>query len=68
MHLTDFGIGKMNNDSSNDGCGTPGYMSPEVSSGLPQSFQADFFSMGIIGYEFMFGKRPYHTSNRRAYV
>ena len=43
-------------------------MSPEVSSGLPQSFQADFFSMGIIGYEFMFGKRPYHTSNRRAYV
>ena len=68
MHLTDFGIGKMNNDNSNDGCGTPGYMSPEVSSGLPQSFQADFFSMGIIGYEFMFGKRPYHTSNRRAYV
>lgn len=43
-------------------------MSPEVSSGAPQSFQADFFSMGIIGYEFMFGKRPYLTSNRRVYV
>ena len=56
MHLTDFGIGKMNNDNSNDGCGTPGYMSPEVMKGLNHSYTADYFALGVIGYEFMLGK------------
>ena len=68
VHLTDFGIGKINSkDNSNDSSGTPGYMSPEVASGLNHSFQTDYFALGVIGYEFMFGKRPYHTSNRKQF-
>ena len=36
--------------------GTPGYMAPEVINNLHQSFTADYFSIGVIMYEFILGK------------
>ena len=39
-------------------------MAPEVMKGLGHSFSVDYFAIGIIGYEFMLGKRPYNGKNR----
>ena len=66
LHITDFGIAKENcEDNSSETSGTPGYMSPEVMRGLGHSFSVDFFAVGVIGYEFMIGKRPYTGKNRK---
>ena len=65
LHITDFGIAKENyEDNSSETSGTPGYMAPEVMKGLGHSFSVDYFAIGIIGYEFMLGKRPYNGKNR----
>ena len=64
--LTDFGIAKKNMpDNSSETSGTPGYMCPEVMYGKNHSFPADYFSIGVIGYEFMMGKRPYRGRGRK---
>ena len=65
LRITDFGIAKENlPDNSSETSGTPGYMSPEVMRGKNHSFPVDFFAVGVIGYEFMIGKRPYYGKNR----
>ena len=64
--ITDFGVAKKNmKDNSSETSGTPGYMCPEVMNGKNHSFPADFFSIGVIGYEFMMGKRPYRGRGRK---
>ena len=40
-------------------------MSPEVMQNQNHTFVSDFFAIGIIGYEFMFGKRPYKGRSRK---
>ena len=66
LRITDFGIARNNKkDNSSETSGTPGYMSPEVMSGSNHSFSADFFAIGVIGYEFMMGKRPYNGKDRK---
>ena len=66
IRLTDFGIAKKNmEDNSSETSGTPGYMSPEVINSKNHSFPADYFALGVIGYEFMKGERPYKGKNRR---
>ena len=65
VHLTDFGIAKENKgDNSSETSGTPGYMSPEVILGIGHSFSVDYYAIGVIGYEFMTGKRPYLGKTR----
>ena len=66
VRITDFGIAKENMpDNSSETSGTPGYMSPEVMKGKNHSFPVDYFAIGVIGYEFMIGKRPYYGKNRK---
>ena len=69
LRLTDFGIAKkkeINRNKHNiETSGTPGYMSPEVMKSLEHSFCADFFAVGVMGYEFMKGTRPYNGKNRK---
>ena len=66
VHITDFGIAKINMpDNSSETSGTPGYMCPEVMNGKNHSFPADYFSIGVIGYEFMMGRRPYRGRGRK---
>ena len=66
VRLTDFGIAKENMpDNKSETSGTPGYMSPEVMKALNHSFPVDFFALGVIGYEFMKGERPYVGKNRK---
>ena len=66
VRVTDFGIAKYNTaDNSSETSGTPGYMSPEVMNAENHSFPADFFAIGVIGYEFLMGYRPYNGKNRK---
>ena len=66
LRLTDFGIAKENlPDNSSETSGTPGYMSPEVMCAKNHTFTVDFFAIGVIGFEFMLGKRPYNGRNRK---
>ena len=67
IHITDFGISKEIKEGLiiNDISGTPGYISPEVIIGKPQNQVSDFFSIGIITYELIFGKRPFEGKNKK---
>ena len=67
LHITDFGISKEIKEGLiiNDLSGTPGYISPEVIIGKPQNEVSDFFSIGIITYELIFGKRPFEGKNKK---
>ena len=41
--------------------GTPNYISPEaVTDGSKVDKRADFYSLGVIGYEIAFGTKPYN--------
>ena len=66
LRITDFGVAKINEkDNSSETSGTPGYMAPEVILVLNHSFPSDFFALGVIGYEFMKGVRPYLGRSRK---
>lgn len=66
LKLTDLGIGRFQKpDNSKDTSGTPGYMAPEVMCKQPHGIAVDYFAMGVIAYECMFGKRPYYGKNRK---
>ena len=66
VRITDFGVAKINEeDNSSETSGTPGYMAPEVILVQNHSFPSDFFALGVIGYEFMLGKRPYLGRGRK---
>ena len=66
LRITDFGVAKINeNDNSHETSGTPGYMAPEVILVQNHSFPSDFFALGVIGYEFMLGYRPYLGRSRK---
>ena len=66
IRITDFGVAKiMKEENSSETSGTPGYMAPEVLFAQNHSFPVDFFAIGVMGYEFMLGERPYIGKNRK---
>ena len=66
VKITDFGIAKkFEKDNGKETSGTPGYMAPEVMNGSNHGFAVDYFALGVIGYEFMKGIRPYIGKNRK---
>jgi serine/threonine protein kinase len=76
MRITDLGIARVwNPDNAKDTSGTPGYMgkirkvviilAPEVMCRQNHGVAVDYFAVGVIGYECMYGKRPYVGKNRK---
>ena len=66
MRLTDFGIAKkFTKNNKEETSGTPGYMAPEVLFAQNHTFAVDYFAVGVIIYEIMFGHRPYTGLNRK---
>ena len=66
VKLTDFGIAKFYvKENKKETSGTPGYMAPEVMCCQNHTIAVDYFALGVIGYEFMNGKRPYLGKNRK---
>jgi len=66
VHITDMGISKIwTPDNAQDTSGTPGYMAPEVMCRQNHTVAVDYFAIGVVCYEFMFGKRPYTGKTRK---
>ena len=65
LRITDFGIAKhyvVNNKK--DSSGTVGYLAPEVLCNVNHNFSIDYYAVGIITYELMYGHRPYLGKNK----
>ena len=66
LRITDFGIARyIKPENSQDTSGTPGYMAPEVMCRQNHSYAADYYALGVIVYECMFGRRPYVGRSRK---
>lgn len=63
IKLTDFGIARITFEPSltmeGEVFGTPSYMSPEQVKGLPLDGRSDLFSLGVVMYEMLSGKKPF---------
>lgn len=63
VKLTDFGIARLTEEpsltSNGQVFGTPSYMSPEQIIGGDIDFRSDLFSLGIVLYEMLAGRKPF---------
>src|SRR5205085_1584938 len=64
--ITDFGLARMPSSSmtlAGTVLGSPKYMSPEQVQEQPVDPRADIFSLGVVLYEMLVGKRPFEAPN-----
>lgn len=61
LKLFDFGLAKNidNLSPQSQTAGTPAYMSPEQFNGDVLTYQSDYYSLGILMYETLVGKKPF---------
>jgi serine/threonine protein kinase len=62
IKITDFGIAMVSNAGRTGELqvmGTPSYMSPEQTKGVNLTNQTDFFSLGVVFFELLTGRRPF---------
>ena len=66
IKLTDFGLSKIMNNIEKDKtytvCGTPIYVAPEVLTGQGYDKLVDWWSLGVLLYEFLAGYSPYREA------
>ena len=69
VKLVDFGIAKITTATSTlgkDVIGTAAYMSPEQAEGHPADGRSDIFSVGVVLYELVSGRRPFEAQTPTA--
>uniref|UniRef100_A0A7S3GC72 non-specific serine/threonine protein kinase n=1 Tax=Palpitomonas bilix TaxID=652834 RepID=A0A7S3GC72_9EUKA len=72
IRITDFGLAKVCRDSLGEEqsaatfCGTAEYMAPELLTSGKYGKAADLWSVGVLLYEMLTGKVPFHAVNRKA--
>ena len=59
IKLIDFGASKILNDYTSTIIGTPHYIAPEILEGKGYSYSCDFWSIGILAYEMIYGEVPF---------
>jgi serine/threonine protein kinase len=67
LKIADFGFAKKckSNYCLLTQCGTPGYVAPEIISGIPYGTQSDMWSLGVIMYILLVGYPPFNGANQR---
>ena len=69
IKLTDFGLSKIMNNIEKDKtytvCGTHVYVAPEVLTGQGYNKLVDWWSLGVLLYEFLAGYSPYREAKNR---
>ncbi|KAA3631504.1 MAG: CHASE2 domain-containing protein [Calditrichaeota bacterium] len=66
VKLMDYGIARIDSNSMTKtgiAMGTPNYISPEQLKGQSVDKRADLFSLGVVIYELLLGKRPFKGEN-----
>jgi len=66
IKVMDFGIARIDSNSMTKtgiAMGTPNYISPEQLKGLQVDKRADIFSLGVLMYEMLIGRRPFKGEN-----
>lgn len=64
--VMDYGIARVESSSMTKtgiAMGTPNYMSPEQLKGQTSDQRADLFSLGVVMYELLLGRRPFKGEN-----
>ncbi|MCK4607444.1 MAG: serine/threonine protein kinase, partial [candidate division Zixibacteria bacterium] len=64
--VMDYGIARVDSSSMTKtgiAMGTPNYISPEQLKGQKSDHRADLFSLGVVMYELLLGKRPFKGEN-----
>lgn len=66
VKIADFGIARLAEGSitqENGKVGSPSYMSPEQIEGEELDGRSDFFSLGVVFYQLLTGKKPFRGKN-----
>ena len=66
IKVMDYGIARIDSNSMTKtgiAMGTPNYISPEQLQGKTVDHRADLFSLGVVIYEMLLGKRPFKGEN-----
>lgn len=71
LALADFGVAKqvsmlIMNTGHGDIVGTPSYLSPEQARGERVDARCDLYSLGVLAYELLTGRRPYQAETAQA--
>lgn len=70
VKITDFGIARVGDQvpltKTGQVMGTVQYLAPEQATGKPSTSATDLYSLGVVAYEALAGKRPFRGENQMA--